>query len=541
MTNDERLIDSTTMVVLTALAVALLVAGCINTSCSTDEDCKGGAVCHPETHKCYLPDGDAGADADAGDAGDAGPADAGDASDAGPADAGDAGDAEPECTGSSACTDPTAPICDATDLACRACQTHPECQSAAPAAPYCAAPRCVACLTSPHCTDDATPICEATTHQCRTCASHGECAARNASLPACTGSGACVACTDSVLHCSGTAPICEGTTHQCRPCASHGECAAPLGGGVCDWSTGACLDASDIIYVDATCSVGPPGDGTAGNPYCALQDGVDAGAAGLSTIILVADGTYDEIVVQDAGTVWIVGAGGAGSSVEILASFTPSSAVYLSGSTTLTLENVTIRSEGGTGAGVECDGNITTQPTLTVRQSTVTGNAGGGVTASNCTVTLDGNEVTGNAGGGVSLSSSDFTVTNNIIAGNGSPSAAFGGVSIFQPGGIAVFDHNTVVGNDANIGEGGIACFQPVSITSTIVSQNINADLSPSCTATFSWTTTDGDPQLDGTYHLQAGSGCIDQGDPSGTLDHDIDGDSRPQGGGPDIGADEAQ
>ena len=47
-----------------------------------------------------------------------------------------------------------------------------------------------------------------------------------------------------------------------------------------------------------------------------------------------------------------------------------------------------------------------------------------------------------------------------------------------------------------------------------------------------------GDPRLDATYHLQAGSAAIDAGVDAG-VDHDIDGDARPLGDAFDIGADE--
>lgn len=47
-----------------------------------------------------------------------------------------------------------------------------------------------------------------------------------------------------------------------------------------------------------------------------------------------------------------------------------------------------------------------------------------------------------------------------------------------------------------------------------------------------------GDPMLDDTYHLQKGSDAIDAGVDAG-VDHDLDGQMRPAGLGPDIGADE--
>jgi hypothetical protein len=58
---------------------------------------------------------------------------------------------------------------------------------------------------------------------------------------------------------------------------------------------------------------------------------------------------------------------------------------------------------------------------------------------------------------------------------------------------------------------------------------------SPTFTATHGLS---GDPLLDATYHLQAGSAAIDAGMDAG-VDHDIDGDSRPEGDGFDVGADE--
>jgi parallel beta-helix repeat protein len=319
-----------------------------------------------------------------------------------------------------------------------------------------------------------------------------------------------------------------------------------------------CLAEAEIWYVDDdTCPAA--GDGSLATPFCALQDAVDAATPGKSAV-WVFEGTYAPIDVVDVTSLWIVGETGA----EILASFTSDPAVRLSGTTDLTLEGIAIRSEGGTGLGIECNGNSTVQPTLTARGCTIENNAAGGVTASSCTVTLDGNTITGNSGsgvsassstatldgntitgnsgGGINLSESEFTVVNNVIALNGGPSAAIGGVSIYQPGSVAEFAFNTVVENDASSEAGGIYCVQAATIESSLVYDNTDGDLSASCTASYSWTTSDGDPGLAGSgdYHLAPGSPCIDAGNPAATLDHDIDGQSRPQGTAPDIGADEA-
>ncbi len=47
------------------------------------------------------------------------------------------------------------------------------------------------------------------------------------------------------------------------------------------------------------------------------------------------------------------------------------------------------------------------------------------------------------------------------------------------------------------------------------------------------------EPMLDANIHLTTGSPCINRADPSVAPLIDFDGDRRPQGSGPDIGADE--
>lgn len=133
-------------------------------------------------------------------------------------------------------------------------------------------------------------------------------------------------------------------------------------------------------------------------------------------------------------------------------------------------------------------------------------------------------------------------MVNNVIYLNGGVDSAVGGVSIFQPGATAVFAFNTLSDNDQKTGEGGIFCFHSATIASSIVYGNVNGDVSANCALSHSHVTSDGDPLFigSGDYHLQATSPCIDGGDPASPVTTDIDGDPRPQGTAPDIGADEA-
>jgi len=64
----------------------------------------------------------------------------------------------------------------------------------------------------------------------------------------------------------------------------------------------------------------------------------------------------------------------------------------------------------------------------------------------------------------------------------------------------------------------------------TVVEVNMQAYAAANFTA---------DPQLDATWHLTAGSMCIDAGTPSEAPLYDFEGDLRPQGAGVDVGADE--
>lgn len=107
------------------------------------------------------------------------------------------------------------------------------------------------------------------------------------------------------------------------------------------------------------------------------------------------------------------------------------------------------------------------------------------------------------AGGAISIESGELKIINTILWGN---QATDGPQLYVNPDSIA-----TVLVYSSNIDQVGFG-------SNGNIRQN---------------------PMLDSDYHLITGSPCIDKGELSNAPDIDIDGDTRPQGLLPDIGADE--
>jgi len=163
------------------------------------------------------------------------------------------------------------------------------------------------------------------------------------------------------------------------------------------------------------------------------------------------------------------------------------------------------------------------------------------VTISKCIIS---NNLASDSGGGLYLTS-ESSITNSVIANN---TAVRGGG--FYIGRASSIINCTVVNNKSGNPGGGINVYG--SDTSTVVnsilwgntpdqtSGNLEIYYSDVQGGFSGMGNIDADPLLGNDNHLKAGSPCIDTGTVEmGAPNTDIDGASRPQGSGYDMGADE--
>jgi hypothetical protein len=366
------------------------------------------------------------------------------------------------------------------------------------------------CSTSAQCTNTAKPICEPTQQ-------------------------VCVACTDGMAGaCGGTTPVCT-SANTCSGCTAHGECAS----AAC-LPSGACGDDAIVAYVAAggddagACTQSAPcgtisAAATKGKPYIKVQtDLMEAvSITGVNVTILGEPGTSIRRATQ--GPIFT-----------------------LAGASNITLRGLAIRDGlGTTGHGIVVG---TGEPViLTLDGVYILGNGGVGIIAQGASLTMSRSVVSGNASGGGNIATT-FNISSSLFVLNGGPTSSIGGLQL-SPSGAVSFKFNTVAKNASANTVPGINCVLAMTVANTIVSAN---DSSGNCT--FEYSLFDpaaavtapnraGDPQFKNTmpanplaadyFRIQATSAAVDQGDPASTVTTDIDGDARPSGNAPDIGADE--
>jgi hypothetical protein len=329
------------------------------------------------------------------------------------------------------------------------------------------------------------------------CNGDQDCAGMPANKRACdVRTHACVQCTRND-QCGTDMPICRADT--CGTCQTDGECGGP---GVC-MENGRCAVDGDVIYVQKTNNTCTTGSGTMSSPYCRSQDAVKD-LAGKTIIIVrpsIAVGGIDinsTSLPTAKGPILIVGQQGA----LIMPGSNDPAGVHVSGAFDVTVRDLKIAN--GNSTGIAADSGATVHVTRCY--------------------------VEGNAGGGILLDGAGYEITNTIIAANSAVSTqgcgAWGGVCIrgtVPIGAPSTFQNDTVASNAGP----GVACMSSQPIGGSIVYGNATLDNSGCAITTCCGP---GDPLLDPTtYHLLAGSPCIDKLDPASAPAVDIDDQPRPQ------------
>jgi hypothetical protein len=383
---------------------------------------------------------------------------------------------------------------------------------------------------------------------CGPCEIDDDCA-RFADTPVCGAEGACVECHAGAapaesIDCPAGDPVCTAAG-ACRGCADHRECAS----GACDLATGACVTADDVVYVDRDASGGDTAC-TAAEPCQTIADGLLA-ATGPRRHVVIAAGDYDDNIVVTDRDLTIVGYG-----ATMTAALNAPAVEVGATDADVAVWGLTI-TESPT--GVQCFGMSGSTVRLTLGDVTITGSLTLGLDAFRCAVVMTRSRVLDNDDGGAQIVNGDFDITNSVFADNGSD-GGFGGVYLDQPVTADVrFAFNTVVGNTSAAGTAafvpGIRCeptFALPALHSNIVRGNTGGDgaqVTPTGLCSYEHSLIEpaedgtgnitGDPALDATYHLGAGSAALGGGRPDSGVIEDIDRDVRSTTA-PDIGADEA-
>ena len=440
---------------------------------------------------------------------------------------------------------------------------------------------CVACTKNIDC--DGSLNCDPRTNECTTdtiincdpLAGDAQCAEASEELPYCAADAVCVGClSDDNCQANLAAAICDEVDFTCRGCIANSECDSR----VCD--DGTCADETDIVYVSTAVGTDGVSCGTTEAPCKTIGGGIEQ-VAGTRDTVLIAEGTYAEKIVLASRVLNLRGEGEVlvrstlGSSEQVLTvsgismvdvrdmTFqmlaAPSSAdmVRCSDATTrLELHNVVIDGADDIGVvGENCD--------LAIFASNVGPSGGVGIEMTDGTLTLHASEVHANGEGGVDIDGSNFSIVNNFIYNNGGPASVTGGLRIESTSSQEqVLAYNTIAQN-SRVSGAGIGSALRCEVTSVVATNNIfmleeasSAELVSGCSTEYSLFDADstmpvGAGNLSGealfadaptrNFHLSPGSPGIDAALPIVGIESDYDGDPRPAGDGPDMGADEAE
>ena len=258
-----------------------------------------------------------------------------------------------------------------------------------------------------------------------------------------------------------------------------------LGGGLLALALGLILPVSALAANFVVNSSADPGDGVCDATECMLREAIAAANGNGESDTITFDLAADDRVILLGGTVLTIGNDTADPDLTIDGDGSPGITVNAGGSSGVfsiasgadaTLRGLVI--PGGNARNQE-GGGIRNEGTLTVANSTISGNrgadAGGGI-FNDGTLTVEDNTISGNSvssgsGGGIE-NSGTLTVTNSTISGNSAEE--FGG-GIFNDEGTLEIKSSIVAGNTAT---DGADC---ANFDAPITSQGFNLEGGMSC------------------------------------------------------------
>ncbi len=390
-------------------------------------------------------------------------------------------------------------------------------------------------LINPGCTDPKAPYCDAN-GSCVGCDAV-TCGEVSSATPTCDmATGHCVQCTETdAAACAGTTPICDVAAAMCIGCSAHEDCKD----SACQFDTGACYGAALFVERGADCA---NADGSAQLPYCEIGDATaKLGAEPTAILVKPSLQAYTEQIQIGPGRTAAIVRNGSGTVRLEVADL---DSIQISDGATVQISALTI-TKGDVAKGVFCSAaKVSIDHTQFVERK------GLGIEAVNCDLTVRESRVWQNFGGGIKVNGGKLRLENSFVVTNGGSFSMVSGLVISNGATVDVV-YTTIADNDGGAGVAdSIDCTAvgPVKLRNSIVfgqseAGSVDCASAAATTSVFDSPTLIGDgnvmePALDPSWFVapETGNFAIKVGPPfddvaiwlDGDPTRDYDGDMRP-------------